>query len=144
MKKISRCLSMAVITMFVLAVFNPTSADQQTKRILTAEDYAQAEKFLRQHTNALVSGTSIRPNWIDENSFWYRNNMPEGYEFVQVDAKKKQRKRAFDHEKLASALSKAANMSYKPFKLPFQSIKFSENKKSVIFAVGAWIRQRGI
>jgi dipeptidyl aminopeptidase/acylaminoacyl peptidase len=124
--------------MLVLAVFSPISANQQTKQVLTDEDYAHAEKFLRQHTNSLVFGTSIRPNWIDENSFWYRKDIPEGNEFVLVDAKKKQRKRAFDHEKLASALSEAAEKSYEPFKLPFQSIEFSENKDSLIFAVGSF------
>jgi dipeptidyl aminopeptidase/acylaminoacyl peptidase len=136
MKTQSRCLSLVIVGMLVLAVFNPASANQQSKR-LTAEDYARAEKFLRQHTNPLVFGTSVRPNWIDDNSFWYRNNIPEGYEFVLVDAQKKQRKRAFDHEKLASALSEIKEKSYEPFKLPFQSIDFSKDRNSVIFAVGA-------
>jgi dipeptidyl aminopeptidase/acylaminoacyl peptidase len=138
MKIISRCLLFAVIGTLVLAVINPATGNQQTKPTITAENYARAEKFLRQHTDPLVFGISIRPNWIDENSFWYRNNIPEGYEFVLVDAKKKQRKRAFDHEKLASALSGASEKSFEPFKLPFQSIEFSENKDSLIFAVGSF------
>ncbi len=136
MKTISRCLSFAVIGILVLAGFNPASANQQGKRILSAEDYAHAEKFLSQHTGPLVFGASVRPSWIDGNSFWYRNTIPEGYEFMLVDAKKKQRKRAFDHEKLAQALSEAAGKSYKPFKLPFQRFEFSENKDSLIFTVG--------
>ncbi len=138
MKTISRCLSSAVIGILVLAVFSPAAANQQAKRILKAEDYARAEKFLRQYTDPLVFGASVRPNWIDENCIWYRNNIPEGYEFVLVDAKKKQRKRAFDHEKMASALSEASGKSYKPFKLPFQRLEFSDDRNSLIFTVDSY------
>jgi dipeptidyl-peptidase-4 len=119
----------------LLAFLYPVAAQQQEKRILTAEDYARAEKFLRQHTDPLVFGANVRPDWIDEDLFWYRNNIPEGYEFVLLDAKKKQRKRAFDHEKLARALSEAAGKTYQPFKLPFQSFEFSDDRDSLIFMV---------
>ena len=92
MKIPNRFFSLALMGAIGLTLVTPASADQQKKRILTAEDYAHAEKFLRQQTNPLVFGTSVRPNWIDEDSFWYRNNISEGYEFVLVDGKKKQRK----------------------------------------------------
>ena len=52
-----------------------------------------------------------------------------------VDAKKKQRKRAFDHEKLAAVLSEKAGKKYEPFKLPFQRIEFSDDRNSLIFSV---------
>ncbi len=119
----------------LLAILIPVAAQQQEKRILTAEDYARAEKFLQQHTAPLVFGANVRPNWIDEGLFWYRNDIPEGYEFVLVDAEKKQRKRAFDHEKLARALSEAAGKTYEPFKLPFQSFEFSEDRDALVFTV---------
>lgn len=124
-----------VLLILVLAVFNPAAAQQQEKRILTTEDYARAEKFLRQHTDPLVFGANVRPDWIDEHLFWYRNDIPEGYEFVLVDAEKKQRKRAFDHEKLARALSEAAGKTYEPFKLPFRSFEFSDDRDSLTLTV---------
>ena len=110
---------------------------QQAKKTVTAEDYANAEKFLRQYTNPLVFGASVRPTWINENSFWYRNNIPEGNEFILVDTKKKQRKRAFDHKKLAAALSEASGKIYEPFKLPFQSFEFSDDRNSLIFTANS-------
>jgi dipeptidyl-peptidase-4 len=137
MHAIKKSLLFTVIVILVLAVFNPASANPQDKRILTSEDYARAEKFLRQDTDPLVFGASVRPTWIDENCFWYRNNIPEGYEFVLVDAKKKLRNRAFDHEKLASALSEAAGKSYEPFKLPFQRFEFSDDRNYLIFTVNS-------
>ena len=132
MKKFGAFLSCMVL---LLAILHPVAAQQQEKQILTAEDYARAEKFLRQHTDPLVFGANVRPNWIDEGLFWYRNDIPEGYEFVLVDAEKKQRDRAFDHEKLARALSEAVGKTYEPFKLPFQSFEFSDDRGSLIFAV---------
>ncbi len=138
MEKIGRYLSFVVIGILMLAAHNSVAANQQTKRILTAEDYAHAEKFLRQNTDPLVFGASVRPNWIGEDYFWYRNNIPEGNEFVLVDLKKKQRKRAFDHEKLALVLSEAAGKSYKPFKLPFQRLEFSDDRNSLTFNVGSF------
>jgi dipeptidyl-peptidase-4 len=135
MHPIKRYLALAAFGILTLAFFNLSSANPQEKRILTIEDYAHAEKFLRQHTDSLVFGANVRPTWIDENAFWYRNDIPEGYEFVLVDAKKKQRNRAFDHEKLAAALSQATGKSHEPFKLPFQSIEFSDDRNSLTFAV---------
>jgi dipeptidyl-peptidase-4 len=135
LKKICAFLSCMVLLFLVLAILRPAAAQQQEKRILATEDYARAEKFLRQHTDSLVFGANVRPIWIDEDLFWYRNDIPEGYEFVLVDAEKKQRKRAFDHEKLARALSDAAGKTYQPFKLPFQSFEFSDDRSSMIFTV---------
>jgi dipeptidyl-peptidase-4 len=115
-----------------LAVAQPVTAHEE-KNVLTAGDYAHAEKFLRQHTSPLVFRMDVRPNWIDENAFWYRNSIPEGSEFILVDKKTKKRARAFDHQKLAKALSEATEKPYDPFKLPFQSLEYSKDKSSITF-----------
>lgn len=53
--------------------------------------------------------TSIMPHWFADNThFWYRNDLPGGKrEFIVVDASKGVRAPAFDHERLAKALSDA-------------------------------------
>jgi len=135
MTRLNRFLSFLVLVILVLTTLHSSAAQQQDKRKLAAEDYAHAEKFLSKFTSPLVFSASVRPNWIAENSFWYRNTIPEGYEFVLVDTKKKQRKRAFDHQKLASALSQAVGKEYEPFKLPFQSFEFSQNREALVFSV---------
>jgi len=119
----------------MLAACTPATTQNPGKKALTGEDYARAEKFLRSHTEALVFRASVRPNWIDDTAFWYRNRIPEGHEFVLVNAAAKKRMRAFDHDKLAAALSETLEKSYEPFKLPFESFTFSDDRKSVIFAV---------
>jgi dipeptidyl aminopeptidase/acylaminoacyl peptidase len=88
---------------------------------------------------APVYKTQLTPHWFDNNRrFWYRNDTRGGAkEFVLVDAEKGQRAPAFDHEKLAAALSKAAAAKYRADRLPFDSIEFVDGVKAVRFQVGS-------
>jgi dipeptidyl aminopeptidase/acylaminoacyl peptidase len=107
----------------------------EVRRQITAADYARAERFLRAGTAPLVFGTSVRATWLDNDRFWYRNDIPDGTEFVLVDPARRSRTRAFDHVKLAAALSAAADTSYAPFALPFTTFLFSPDGKSITFDV---------
>src|SRR5216110_1517067 len=80
----------------------------------------------------------VSPHWFANNTrFWYRNDLREGAkEFILVDAERGTRKTAFDHAKLAAALSKAAGAEYRAEKLPFDSIEFIEDSKAIRFSVG--------
>lgn len=61
MNTIRRCLTIVFIEMLFMAALDQAASAEQSKRILTAEDYAHAEKFLRQHTGPLVFGASVSP-----------------------------------------------------------------------------------
>jgi alpha-glucosidase/alpha-D-xyloside xylohydrolase len=89
--------------------------------------------------SGLVFKDRITPHWFHNGTrFWYRNDLSGGTrEFVLVDAKKGTRALAFDHEKLAAALSKAeGGKSYAADKLPFDAIAFDDGSKSVRFKLG--------
>ena len=77
----------------------------------------------------------INPHWFQNDArFWYRNDLKGGAkEFILVEAERGNRQPAFDHQKLAAALSKAAGQEYKADRLPFSEIEFSEDGKSVAF-----------
>lgn len=105
-------------------------------RALTTEDYAHAEKFMAYNTNSLVFG-SVRPSWLPNDRFWYRATSAEGSEFVLVDAARDTSGPAFDHVKLAAALSAAAGASYDPRHLPFNEIEFSPDEQAIFFRVGS-------
>ena len=77
----------------------------------------------------------INPHWLRNDArFWYRNDLKGGAkEFILVEAERGNRQPAFDHQKLAAALSKAAGQEYKADRLPFSEIEFSEDGKSVAF-----------
>ncbi|HJT78172.1 MAG TPA: prolyl oligopeptidase family serine peptidase [Gemmataceae bacterium] len=80
----------------------------------------------------------ITPHWFHDNTrFWYRNDLRGGTrEFILVDAERGTRAAAFDHARLAAALSAAAGTTYPPDKLPFDRIDFTDDGKAVRFRVG--------
>src|SRR5436190_11263684 len=82
---------------------------------------------------ASIPKAQITPHWFaDDTRFWYRNDLKGGArEFVLVDAEAGKRGPAFDHDKLAAALSKAANTEYKADRLPFDDIEFVDDSKTV-------------
>jgi dipeptidyl aminopeptidase/acylaminoacyl peptidase len=105
-------------------------------RTVTAADYARAEKFLGPSVTPLVVGGSVAATWLPDDRFWYRNTTADGSEFVLVDTAKRTRGPAFDHVKLAAALSAAAGATYTAAQLPFQAIDLSPDGKTVSFNVG--------
>jgi hypothetical protein len=112
-------------------------AGAQTR--VTAEDYARAEKFMSWAVTPLVTLPAVRPTWLPDGRFWYRNTTPAGAEFVLIDpARRARATTAFDRARLAAGLS-ALGVTADSMRLPFQSIDLSADGKSVAFDVG----QRG-
>lgn len=95
---------------------------------LDAKIYETAENLLPFHPSKLVAGGSVNPVWIDDGArFWYRNEGPEGHGFVVVEPAKRSRKPAFDHSRLAGALTAASGEAVDAAALPFKAIELSEN-----------------
>src|SRR4051812_16845052 len=89
-----------------------------------------------------VYKSQINPHWFQHNNrFWYRNDLRDSAkEFIVVDAEHGTRQPAFDHEKLATALSKVAGDHFTADHLPFTDIEFIDEAKAVRFEAGnkAW------
>src|SRR5579862_2879997 len=100
----------------------------------TAADYARAEKFMGYNTNPLVYHGAVRATWLDDGRFWYRTTTADGNEFVLVDPEKNSRGPAFDHARLAQALSAAAGSAYDAHHLPFTEIELNGN--AISFSIG--------
>jgi dipeptidyl-peptidase 4 len=93
----------------------------------TLEDYQRAQRFLSGNLRHLISVADVRPNWIEKtNRFWYRKVSANGAEFILVDAENNTSGPAFDHTKLAGALSHASGHEYQPTKLPLEDLEFVE------------------
>jgi hypothetical protein len=105
-----------------------------------AADAPQASPQSRFQQSRRVEGYykgQITPHWFAENEcFWYRNDLSGGTkEFVLVDAERGTRQPAFDHAKLAAALSLAAGSEYKRDQLPFDAVEFADGGQTVRFVV---------
>ena len=85
----------------------------------TLADYERAQG-LRAKSQGLVVGVPGAATWIgDSHHFWYSKAVKGGTEFLLVDAETGSKKAAFDQEKLAAAISKAAGGHYTALALPF-------------------------
>ena len=117
----------------ITAVAQQQAAD--AARALTAADYARAEKFMGYNTTPLVFRSGVRPNWMPDDRFWYRVTTADGSEFLLVDPAKGTREPAFDHAKVAAALSAAAKATYDAHHLPFTQFDFSSDGRTISFSV---------
>lgn len=123
-----------------LGFFSPTSLRAATDDTISATNRVDATQRRGRFggPDKGVYKAQINPHWFQNNSrFWYRNDLRgDTKEFIVVDAEHGVRTPAFDHEKLARALSKAAGREFQAQKLPFSEIQFSEDGKSIEFEAG--------
>lgn len=119
---------------------------QAASRHMTSDVYARAERLLFWNVVSLVPAgvpprqqlifnDQVIPNWIaGSDRFWYRLETPQGVEFIFVDPEHGIRRPAFDHQKLAAALSGASGKNYTANRLPFLAIQLDGT--TVEFNVG--------
>ncbi len=102
----------------------------------TWEDYARAESFLPWNVDRMLLRMRVAPNWIGETDrFWYRVRTESGYEFIYVHPETRSREPAFDHVRLAAALSTASGKAYVPTQLPFTTIELIEDGTKIQFDI---------
>jgi dipeptidyl aminopeptidase/acylaminoacyl peptidase len=80
----------------------------QQPRQYTDEDYARAERFMSYNVTPLAATGIVRPHWIDDSRFWYRDTKGAVWTYLVFDAARKTTEPAFDQEKLAAALKVAS------------------------------------
>src|SRR2546429_8416497 len=126
-----------IFTAIVLSSVFPALAQQgsDSPRALTPSDYARAEKWMGYNTNPLVFRSGVKPVWQGDDRFWYRVTTSEGSEFIMVDTAKGNKAPAFDHVKLAAALSAAAGATFDPHRLPFTDFERSADGQTIIVTV---------
>jgi dipeptidyl-peptidase 4 len=113
------------------------SSGSHVASVLTWEDYARAERFLPWNATKMLHGAELTPQWIDgDDTFWYRTTTRDGAHFVRVDPEKGTPEPAFDHVRLAAALSAASGVAYDPQHLPFTEITFAASGRQMQFDIG--------
>ncbi len=122
------------LSLTVCAFALPVVALAQPRQ-LTAADYARAEAMLGANTSALVSGTAGRATWLPDGRLYYRAASAEGAEFVLVNPARRTRAAAFDHARLATALSTAIGMAMDGTRLPFSTIELSPDARLLTASV---------
>ena len=84
------------------------AAIAQQPRQYTKEDYSNAEKFMAYNMAPLAYTGQVRPKWLEDGRFWYRDYKADGWDFVMADPSNQKKVPAFDQAKLAAALKTAS------------------------------------
>ncbi len=126
------------ILLAIVTMAAPCAAQQRNGNapaVVTVADYAHAEKFMGYNTTPLVFGVGAHATWLPDERFWYRDTTVQGTEFVLIDPVRGTRAPAFNHSKLAAALSAGAGTSYDAHHLPFTEFDLSADGQTISFAV---------
>ena len=102
----------------------------------TLADYQRAEG-LAAKAKALRTNAPGPATWFDRNHFWYTRQVPGGNEFIMGDASAGTKAPAFDHERLAAALSSASKQKFAAFGLPVSpTTQFVDSGSAIQFTAG--------
>jgi dipeptidyl-peptidase 4 len=108
---------------FVCLIIAPLAAAAQDPAADVLADYHRADQRLAAQVDPLVHRADVSPNWLAADRFWYSVGTPEGREFILVDPARGTRERAFDHDRLARALTAATGVEYSPGDLPLTRLQ---------------------
>ena len=107
------------------------NAIAQKEKNFTDKDYERAEKFMSYYTDSYIDKGGLKPNWLAADRFWYQTTSLKGTEFILIDPAKRIKTAAFDHQKMAVALSAAAGKTYQANKLPITAINYTDDGKLI-------------
>jgi dipeptidyl aminopeptidase/acylaminoacyl peptidase len=132
--------SAAVCSVLLCAAAVPSCAYGQ----LTRADFDRA-LGLQERYRGLIDHLPDAPGWIEGTGrFVYRETLrvtsgekENGARFVMVDVADRKSQPAFDHQRLAAALTKVSGEKVEPAHLPFPRFHFEDDQKSIAFNVKA-------
>jgi dipeptidyl aminopeptidase/acylaminoacyl peptidase len=126
---------MNATTRFLFAAALTLASATHARAQGTPADYARANG-LRARYESLVVNVAGPATWIDDtHRFWYRRTTRGISEFVVYDGDTRQKRPAFDHEAVATALSKATGRTYGARDLPFNTFAFADEGRAITVTV---------
>lgn len=100
---------------------------------VTAADFNRALDIQEKY-NHLAINLPEPPVWQESSdTFVYRKTVEGGHEFILVDAAAQTKQPAFDHARLAAALSVAGEKPYTATTLPFARFEFVAGRAAIEF-----------
>ena len=135
MKRItSHLFPLLIITTFLnlpALTAQPSNYDSDTDVALDA--YQQAESMLSWNLSGTTFNDRINPVQIDRNRFWYMLNSRSGDHYMVVDVANRSKDLAFDHERLAQAISAKTDVEIDPASLNLRNLAFSRDLNTITF-----------
>lgn len=128
----------AAFSLLATVALFPWCADGQ----VTRADFERALD-LQEHYRRLIDHLPNPPEWMEGvDRFVYRESLrgepgekENGARFVMVDAVDRKSQPAFDHQRLAQAITQTSGEKVEPTHLPFTRFHFEGDQKSIVFDV---------
>ncbi|TXD48101.1 prolyl oligopeptidase family serine peptidase [Polaribacter sp. IC073] len=108
-------------------------SNSKEQKEFTVAEYEAAAKHMDRGLYRLVHNQVSGSSFVNGNKLLYSTTNKDGKSFILVDANSKTKEAAFNHEKLAEALSKEMDKEIKATDLPIYSVSFSEDLKMLHF-----------
>ncbi len=120
---------LAIAALAAAAVCVPEPVLAQGRRA----DYARAEQFLNDDIRKLAYDGQVDAHWLPGTSrFWYLKDAADGKAFLIIDAASGTKSPAFDHQRLAAAMTRVTNQRYEARALPFTYVRFMDGGRIAV------------
>ncbi len=129
---LAAALLLCPLATFALAQTAKPPRDQDTGRVYTDADYAQAEKFMGYNVNPLVFHGVRKGVWLSDDRLGYTDRGPDGVTYLVLDPATKQKRPAFDQPKLAAALAAATGSKVDPKHFTLADWSLADHDQTVI------------
>ncbi|MEO5815578.1 MAG: DPP IV N-terminal domain-containing protein, partial [Gemmatimonadaceae bacterium] len=129
---------MASLSGLALAAPTPAAAQQTVPQPepRVHANWILANRYSNTALRNVVLGTAVQPRWIGKtDSMFYNWKGKNGSQFTLVVPMTTTKRPLFDHEKLAIALAMTTRKPVEATSLPFTTINFTKDHKSIRFAV---------
>jgi len=100
----------------------------------TLKEYKRANAVDSLFKNKVINAPK-EFHWMEDNYLWYSNNNEKGKEFLLADSKGQKQFSAFDHNRLATELSKSLGKEINFKDLPTDNLEFGKNRETIQFNI---------
>lgn len=100
---------------------------------ITAKNYERAWKMMSPDLHDHITGEVQNRGWLDHGRLWFCRSTADGPSWFIADPQSKKIRKAFDHEKLAAALSAASGKELAADDLPVRRISLKDNGKALVY-----------
>jgi dipeptidyl-peptidase-4 len=118
---------------FVLTTGVASPGETPTEEEMKAR-YERAAAVQAHKKDRWVLNQMVYPHWIDDHSFWYKQQTPEGHHYIVVDTTGGRVAEAFDHDALAAKLAEAVEKEVSADDLPIKHLKVEDDLRTVGFS----------
>jgi len=118
-----------VFSIFSMAIFSCSNSEKQ----FTIAEYEAAAKHMDWNLNSLVYNQVSNSSFVSGNQLLYSTTDKNGTTFILVNPDSETKRPAFNHKKLAEALSKELNEEIEATTLPIADVSFSDDLNTLQF-----------